>query len=240
MNNPTGTELFLKSFKEKRSNTGGLTQDPNAAEGIAQRVNKVVEALKDVPGFVAAGSFGSRWLGFGIDESDYDVEVLFDSSAPGFNEETLKNAASKVGSIYLNEAKPGEIEMAMWVDLADVKRVEDCLDPRFLVCAQYLAHENLVGSRVQEYRDIVVEKVRRLSDAQWEEFVEKVTDRIGLIESMNKWGWQDRYEKRFGRSAKSNVIPNVNVAAQLRAALWTGPVREIFRSKRSSEEVANT
>ncbi|TSC85681.1 MAG: hypothetical protein G01um10148_1067 [Parcubacteria group bacterium Gr01-1014_8] len=217
---PKGDE-YWKNYSELAKRKRVMPRlDGRLAYDVIKTVREIESRLLMFPGFVGIGPRGSRWDGYALPTSDYDIVVLIDSSAPNYNPAVMKAAAYDIRDSWAPEQG-----IRIHFDFEDMARIvhDDDLTRVGVGHLQTLAAlgGDVIGPKLKEYRKIAHDKLENLPT----ERREKLLSNVAALRLDQEDTRSTRIHERINGHALQTYSPARARAARTR--LWE---RKIFKT----------
>lgn len=187
------------------------------------------EAVSSNPSIVGIAPYGSTVGGYSIEDSDYDLRIIWDSSKTN-----NKDALEAVKEVHNSIKKAiGDIPR---IENKKVTFIEHDINPNLVIEALNSDHPNAInssvynslahvcrlvtGDKIQNYRELFANEINKLSKEKQEKIISQIADYFAAEDSMRNY----KIQKRTNMS-------NTNIAhiVRRRKRLWEKRARKIFK-----------
>ncbi len=201
---PRGDEYrqrALKSREGKLYNPRNIEGEPNWE--MFEVAKRLESALGKYSWFIGLTLYGSKMMGYSNEKSDTDIGIFYDSdeTPPG---QVLKDIAKERADLGLDEARSGfdtllSHEMKIYdLSLGRMKyliRGEDGLG--YMTFSLFCGPA--IGQRVQEYRKMLGEEIKKLPDEKRKQFIRELG---GMLSSLDRASYSTREKRKLPVSSQ--------------------------------------
>lgn len=206
--------------------------DGKPAFDTVRLVRDVHERLSILAGYVGVGPRGSRWQGFALPTSDYDITILMDSMDPHFDRKMAQGITREIRDVWAKEDRKVRIHFD-FVDMAGLARDADL--SRFGAghnAALAALGGDVVGPYIEKYRQIAHEKLMKLPA----ETRERVLRNVAELRLDQEGTRSEVIEERINSNMKRKYAPSIVRSG--RAPAWHRKIFKAFNIPQQGDEAS--